>query len=61
MHENIDKAADSCQPPPEPPPNRKQRRAKASMARRKKPRGIPTLRGAYSGEPTPRSEHYTQG
>jgi len=56
-----DKAADPAQPPPPPPTNRKQRRAEASMARRQKPRGAPTLRGAYSGEPTARSEHYTKG
>jgi hypothetical protein len=57
---DIHKAADPNAPPP-PPPNRKQRRAAASMARRKKPRGAPTLRGAYSGEPTARSDHYTKG
>lgn len=62
MHDpNLDKAADLKDPTPEAPRNRKQRRAEASMARRRKPRGVPTLLGARRGEPTASHEHYTKG
>ena len=57
----LDKAADPASPPPQASKNRKQRRAEASMARRRKPRGVPTLRGAGRAEPTANHEHYTKG